>query len=1401
MVRSRQFLFLFLIGALLPSWVLAIGNLSVGFATGTHDASVLSDSLLYVATQRGIDVYGLGDPHAPLLLASFDTPGICSHVTISDDLLAAGDGRTVLLYSLVDPINPSLLAWYGSTRTFTAIDFQDSLIAVATIPNGVLLLHYTGSSLDSVSRIPFNEAVTALALSDTLLIIGLVNSGISIYRIADPAQPELLLPSLPVQVNDLAVADDVLCCASGNGGVRIFTISNPCAPETLSSYVPGDFILSVTVTDSFLCCSGLTDSLYVAHIGDPASPYHHCTFPAAAVPLASFTDGEILSVSEGSTGELFSLSQQTAYASLDPFEPVTAAVLTEEIAFVAVQDRGLAILDISLPQTPTIISWYAHPGPIERILVRDTLAFLSGGDAGLSIVNVSDPAAPSLVAGYDTPGTLWGSAKRGATLFLADGGSGIQALSITDVYHPAFLDSLLLPGDARDIALAGSLAFVALGPKGFASVVVEDPQNLFVADTVSDAGFSTCLAAGDSFLFLGTRNATIPVYDLFTWASPQLVTMYPAPGPVRNLFLSNHLLFAACDEGGIQIIDVSDPYAPVCFDSLDTPGTSITIHPFLHLIGTADRFSFRIDSFAFEDTVPPAPVSNLSLDARDSLIVLRWHNPADADYKGTRVVFKNDTFPVHPDDGTVLLDHTAEPASPDSFNHTGLPGDSARFYYAVFAYDLALNYAQPALASAISASDTVPPGEVNQISFTFSDHLLEVHFMTPNDADLWGVRAVYDTTHIPQDIFDGEEFFDGPFYPNSAYVETLTVDHNRTYHFTFFAKDSVPNFSQGASASCQTIDTVPPGEVTFQLVQFFNYRVRIVFRTPNNADFTGVRACYDLERPPPHPDSGTLFFDELFNPDSTVLRELETVVMDTVYYFTFFSEDTALNFSPGKSCTCATEPDTFPPDTVLQFTVTGYFPDTVKLSWVNPADTGLYYVKLKYDIDTYPETPDSGYNIKNEVVAPGQPDSVTWNPGKPGVNLFFSAFSFDRWGNASTGVHAWCTTPTLTTLTQYDPVDGGTASWRDTVRLTFGAPIQQATLQGGVELAGNHPYDFTVDRGTGNTYLLIPPSFASLDTVTITLHHSILDSIGNPFDGNGNGLPDSVDDCTWNFFSIPICDYVRDDTINAEDFGVLRNALDTQDITKEVGPCSGSVPSYVLMPDSAVDFEDFAIFIMMWNWSLDTRGIPLVSFADAESLICFQQQDTILSICATRKEALIGGEIIIHRMGNNCIGRGNGIGGNDLFIARQVEEDLSLSFGIMDEMPSAQIATVAVSSPIETLDYAYRLVYADTVKEGRGRRAVEGSVPAKTMLRSPHPNPGTRFTFAFGIPKHMRVSLNLYDAAGRKAATLLNRELQAGYHRVTLDSRTQEPRLSAGIYFLRLQTEDASLVQKIILLR
>jgi endoglucanase len=107
------------------------------------------------------------------------------------------------------------------------------------------------------------------------------------------------------------------------------------------------------------------------------------------------------------------------------------------------------------------------------------------------------------------------------------------------------------------------------------------------------------------------------------------------------------------------------------------------------------------------------------------------------------------------------------------------------------------------------------------------------------------------------------------------------------------------------------------------------------------------------------------------------------------------------------------------------------------------------------------------------------------------------------------------------------------------------------------------------------------------------------------------------------------------------------------------------------------------------------------------------------------------------------------------------------------------------------------LVFAAGYFAGEGNatglnEGVRGDVvPEHFMLEQNYPNPFNPSTsIAFTLAEPSIVSLNVFDSAGRRVASLAGGELAIGTHRVTLDGS----RLSSGVYFYRLFAQHEGVV-------
>ncbi len=88
--------------------------------------------------------------------------------------------------------------------------------------------------------------------------------------------------------------------------------------------------------------------------------------------------------------------------------------------------------------------------------------------------------------------------------------------------------------------------------------------------------------------------------------------------------------------------------------------------------------------------------------------------------------------------------------------------------------------------------------------------------------------------------------------------------------------------------------------------------------------------------------------------------------------------------------------------------------------------------------------------------------------------------------------------------------------------------------------------------------------------------------------------------------------------------------------------------------------------------------------------------------------------------------------------------------------------------------------------------------PEAFCLNQNYPNPFNPITtIRCGLPERSHVTLTVFNLLGQQVATLVEGEMEAGYHEVRFDAST----LSSGVYLYRLTAGDYIQIRKLILLR
>jgi hypothetical protein len=109
--------------------------------------------------------------------------------------------------------------------------------------------------------------------------------------------------------------------------------------------------------------------------------------------------------------------------------------------------------------------------------------------------------------------------------------------------------------------------------------------------------------------------------------------------------------------------------------------------------------------------------------------------------------------------------------------------------------------------------------------------------------------------------------------------------------------------------------------------------------------------------------------------------------------------------------------------------------------------------------------------------------------------------------------------------------------------------------------------------------------------------------------------------------------------------------------------------------------------------------------------------------------------------------------------------------------------------------------YLGIVQSSKEERLIGPIIPDGIICIAPNP---FRNSVKIGVRvgKYGRYRLEIFNVLGQKIKTIFNEERQAGYYEFIWDGRDgRNQQLSAGVYYVRFETEGYTKTEKVILLK
>lgn len=245
-------------------------------------------------------------------------------------------------------------------------------------------------------------------------------------------------------------------------------------------------------------------------------------------------------------------------------------------AFVATQNAGLQIIDISNTRNPLIAGKYnttydmkGTVYPIHEIEITGSVAYLAEDTGGLRILDITNPTTPLVIGGYFTGWPVVHISIVGVNAWLIDS-SNARNFAVIDVSVPSAVrqvTGIFTPG--YTFSISGSTAYVA-SQTSIQVVDISNSAHLKLLATYSIS--STCIYAQSNFLYVCVTDTScqgtyptkcgLQIINVSNPPNPQNLGFFSTSYPVNAMNIKGTTAYLIDSEGFFYTVNISNPTSP-----------------------------------------------------------------------------------------------------------------------------------------------------------------------------------------------------------------------------------------------------------------------------------------------------------------------------------------------------------------------------------------------------------------------------------------------------------------------------------------------------------------------------------------------------------------------------------------------------------------------------------------------------------------------------------------------------------------------------------------------------------------------------------------------------------------------------------------------------------------------
>jgi len=272
---------------------------------------------------------------------------------------------------------------------------------------------------------------------------------------------------------------------------------------------------------------------------------------------------------------LIVITRQSATVGVNGFLPTICAedlVIGDKFLYLADGPGGIKVIDISNPESPSVVNQIATVYALRIFLDGNTL-ILCDGPGGFRIYSLDNPQAPEQVFNNRS---VWATSAAvfNNRLYVCDYENGLKTFDITNPDRPRQVSSSSRQYWTRDVVANERGVFLSNPQNGlytFKILESGEPRQQFF-HTGGKSTFKNLTDFGNYVLIARSDEATsISVYDITDLNNPGLLTEIFPSRFIEGLTISGNLLIVSMGTEGVACLDLQDVQNPKELLRFDTP--------------------------------------------------------------------------------------------------------------------------------------------------------------------------------------------------------------------------------------------------------------------------------------------------------------------------------------------------------------------------------------------------------------------------------------------------------------------------------------------------------------------------------------------------------------------------------------------------------------------------------------------------------------------------------------------------------------------------------------------------------------------------------------------------------------------------------------------------------------